>query len=146
VVLLELCFITNIEDLVKYDAQSAELAIEIAKLFNVTKHDKENIILKEYCVHLNFFLRWINNIACYLWCQKKDLQTIESTKLKVITLKIDKSENSESEHKAHKPTVNNQDQTTISRKPEPVDPNKEAVSQIQANQSLVNGKNYQNNS
>jgi N-acetylmuramoyl-L-alanine amidase len=32
VALLELCFITNIEDLVKYDAHRKELAIEIAKI------------------------------------------------------------------------------------------------------------------
>jgi hypothetical protein len=32
IALLELCFITNIEDLVKYDAHRKELAIEIAKI------------------------------------------------------------------------------------------------------------------
>jgi hypothetical protein len=35
VALLELCFITNCKDLVKYDAHKR--VIEIAKLFNVTK-------------------------------------------------------------------------------------------------------------
>jgi hypothetical protein len=77
------CFITNIEDLVKYDAHCKELAIEIAKIVQRYENDMKNIILKEYCKSILTFLA-VGLIILFLFlrCQKKDSsKTTESTKI-----------------------------------------------------------------